>query len=69
MSLKFEYVRKSVKILGASTSEYSDGSTTERGADGCVLGHISEQFNATRDSSQKLISTNTASPGLLIRGK
>lgn len=69
MPLRIEYVRKSGQVLGTITSGYSDGSTTVRDSGGRVLGHCSERFNTTRDSSGRLVSTNTASPGLLIRKK
>lgn len=69
MPLKIEYVRKSGQVMGTITRGYSDGSTTVRDSSGRVLGHSSERFNTTRDSSDRLVSTNTASPGLLIRKK
>lgn len=69
MSLKIEYVKKSGEVLGSITSGYSDGSTTVRDSGGRVLGHSSEKFSTTRDSNGKLVSTNTASPGLLIPKK
>ena len=66
MALKIDYVRKSGEILGSVTTGYSDNSTTVRDSGGRVLGHSSERFSTTRDSNGKLVSTNTASPGLLI---
>jgi hypothetical protein len=69
MTLKVDYVRKSGKILGSVTTGYSDNSTTVRDSGGRILGHTSDRFHTTRDSNGKLISTNTASPGLLIRKK
>lgn len=69
MTLKVEYVRQSGKILGSVTTGYSDGSNTVRDSGGRLLGHCSERFNTTRDSNGNLVSTNTASPGLLIRKK
>jgi hypothetical protein len=69
MALKIEYVRKSGEILGSVTSGFSDNSTTVRDRGGRILGHSSENFSTTRDSSGKLVSTNVASPGLLIRKK
>jgi hypothetical protein len=64
MPLKFEYVRKSGQILGSVATGYSDNSSTVRDSGGRVLGHSSDRFNTTRDSNGKLVSTNTASPGL-----
>jgi hypothetical protein len=69
MPLKIEYGKRGGQVLGTITSGYSDGSTTVRDSGGRVLGHSSERFNTTRDSSGKLVSTNTASPELLIRKK
>jgi hypothetical protein len=69
MSLKTEYVRKSGQILGTVTSGFSDNSSTVRDSGGKILGHASDRFNTTRDEAGRLISTNTASPGLLIRKK
>lgn len=69
MPLKIEYVRKSGQVLGTIASGHSDSSTTVRDPGGSVLGHSSARFNTTRDSSGRLVSTNTASPGLLIRKK
>ena len=69
MPLKIEYIRKSGQILGSVTSGYSDESTTVRDRSGRVLGHTSDKFHTTRDSNGKLVSTNTASPGLLIKKK
>jgi hypothetical protein len=69
MALKIEYVRKSGQILGSVTSGFSDESTTVRDRGGRILGHTSDRFNTTRDSNGRLVSTNTASPGLLIKKK
>lgn len=66
MALKIDYLRKSGQILGSVTSGFSDDSATVRDRGGRVLGHTSDRFCTTRDSSGKLLSTNTASPGLLI---
>ncbi len=69
MPLKIEYVRKSGQILGSVTSGYADNSTTVRDSGGRTLGHTSEKFSTTRDAAGRLVSTNTASPGLLIKKK
>lgn len=69
MALKIDYVRKSGKVLGSVTSGYSDGSTTVRDQGGRVLGHSNQKFSTTRDGAGRLVSTNTPSPGLLIRKK
>lgn len=69
MTLKIDYIRKSGEILGSVTSGFSDDSATVRDRAGRILGQSSERFSTTRDSEGKLLSTNTASPGLLIRKK
>lgn len=69
MTLKIDYSRKSGTILGSVTSGYSDGTSTVRDSSGRVTGHTSDRFHTTRDSNGRLISTNTASPGLLISKK
>lgn len=69
MTLKREIVRRSGEVLGSITTGYSDGSATVRDSTGRVTGHASHRFNTTRDSNGKLVSTNTASPGLLIPRK
>ncbi|HUD56974.1 MAG TPA: hypothetical protein VMR02_17205 [Terracidiphilus sp.] len=69
MPLKMEYVRKSGQVLGSVTTGYSDKSSTVRDSGGRILGHTSDKFSTTRDAAGRLVSTNTASPGLLIRTK
>lgn len=69
MPLKIEYIRKSGQILGSVTSGYSDESTTVRDRNGRVLGHTSDKFHTTRDAAGRLVSTNAANTGLLIKKK
>lgn len=69
MTLKLNYIRKSGEILGSVTSGFSDNSTTVRDSGDRIVGHTSDRFSTTRDASGKLVSTNTASTGLLIRKK
>jgi hypothetical protein len=69
MTLKTEWIRKSGELIASVTKGYSDGSATVRDRGGKILGHSSERFNSTRDSSGRLVSTNIASPGLLIPKK
>lgn len=69
MTLKTEWIRKGGQLIASVTSGYSDNSTTVRERGGRILGHSSDRFNTTRDSNGKLVSTNTASPGLLIKKK
>jgi hypothetical protein len=69
MPLKTEYVRKGGELIAQVTTGYSDGSTTVRDGSGRVFGHTSDRFRTTRDAACRLVSTNTASPGLLIKKK
>lgn len=69
MALKIDYIRKSGELIGSVTSGFSDGTTTVRDRGGKVLGHTSDRFHTTRDAAGRLVSTNTASPGLLFQKK
>jgi hypothetical protein len=69
MALKVEYIRNSGRVVGSVTHGFADNSTTVRDSSGHIAGHCSEKFGTTRDSTGKLVSTNSASPGLLIRKK
>ena len=69
MTLKTEWIRKSGELIASVTSGYSDSTTTIRDRGGKVLGHTSDRFHKTRDAAGLLVSTNTASPGLLIKKK
>jgi hypothetical protein len=68
--LKKDFIRDgSRKIIGSVTTGYSDSSSVVRDDQNRITGRTNERFNTTRDSSSKLISTNSADPGLLIRKK
>jgi hypothetical protein len=68
--LKKEFIRDGPrKIIGSVTTGYSDTSSVVRDESNKVTGRTSERFHTTRDSSGKLVSTNSADPGLLIRKK
>jgi hypothetical protein len=70
MALKKEYVRESTKqTIGSVTTGFDDTSKVVRDNNGSTLGRTSERFNNTRDSSGRLVSSNTADPGFLIRKK
>lgn len=69
MTLKTEWIRKSGELIASVTSGYSDNTATVRERGGKVLGHTSDRFHQTRDAAGRLISTNVASPGLLIKKK
>ena len=68
--LKKDYIRDGTRrISGSVTTGYSDSSSLVRDERNKVTGRTSERFHTTRDSSGKLVSTNSADPGLLIRKK
>jgi len=69
--LKKHFIRDgSRKIIGSVTSGYSGGtSDVARDASNQITGRTSEKFQTTRDGQGKLVSTNSADPGLLIRKK
>ena len=69
MPLKIEYIRKSGQILGSVTSGFSDQTMTVRDRSGRALGHTSDKFHTTRDAAGRLVSTNAANTGLLIKKK
>jgi hypothetical protein len=70
MTLKKEYVRDSTKqTIGSVTTGFDDSSTVVRDNSGNTLGRTSERFHNTRDSSGRLVSSNTADSGLLINPK
>lgn len=69
MALEKTYIRQGGEVIGSVTSGYSDNSTTVRDSGGRTLGHTSDKFGTTRDAAGRLVSTNTASPGLLIKKK
>lgn len=66
--LKKDYIRDgSRKIIASVTTGYSDLSGVVRDERNKVTGRTNDIFQTTRDSSGKLVSTNSADPGLLIR--
>lgn len=69
MTLKTEWIRKGGQLIASVTSGYSDDSTTVHERGGRILGHTSDRFHTTRNADGRLISTNSASPGLLIKRK
>ena len=68
MSLKKEFVRDgSRRIIGSITTGYTGSfETLVRDAHEHIIGRTSESFGTTRDEHGKLVSINTADPGLLI---
>ena len=70
MALNKTYVRDGGKqTIGSITTGFDDSSSVVRDNCGATLGRTSEKFTNTRDSSGRLVSSNTADPGLLIRKK
>jgi hypothetical protein len=66
--LKKKFVRDGTRrIIGSVTTGYSDTSTVVRDEGNRIAGRTSDRFHSTRDSSGKLVSINSADPGLLIR--
>jgi len=68
--LKKGFVRDGTRrIIGSVTTGYSDTSAVVRDEGNRIAGRTSDRFRTTRDSSGKLVSINSADPGLLIRKK
>ena len=68
--LKKDYIRDGTrKIIASITTGYSDSSSVVRDQGNRIAGRTSGRFHTTRESSGKLVSTNSADPGLLIRKK
>lgn len=66
--LKKYFIRDgSRKIIGSVTTGYSDTSSIVRDERNQITGRTNDRFLTTRDSSGKLVSINSADPGLLIR--
>jgi hypothetical protein len=66
--LKKDYIRDGTRrISGSVTTGYSDSSSLVRDERNKVTGRTNDTFQTTRDSSGKLVSINSADPGLLIR--
>jgi hypothetical protein len=58
------------KIIGSVTTGFSDESSVVRDEGNKINSRTSERFHTTRDGHGKLVSVNSADPGLLIgRGK
>jgi hypothetical protein len=68
--LKKQYIRDGKnRIVGSVTSGFADESAVIRDEQEHIVGRTSERFHTTRDEHGGLVSTNTADPGLLIKGK
>ncbi len=65
--LHITYVRDGrLQTVASVTTGFGAESSVVRAPDGRILGTASNQFNVTRDASGRLVSTNTADPGLLL---
>jgi YD repeat-containing protein len=68
MSLQKEFIRDGKRrIIGSVTSGYVGSfETVVRDEQNNITGSTSDRFNTTRDEHDRLISINSADPGLLI---
>jgi hypothetical protein len=68
MSLKKEFIRDgNRRIIGSVTTGFMGAfDTLVRDEHNHILGRTSERFETTRDVHGKLVSIDTADPGLLI---
>ncbi len=68
--LKKDYIRDGKnRIIGSVTNGFDDTIAVTRDEHNKITGRTNERFSTTRDSSGKLISINSADPGLLIGRK
>ena len=68
--LKKDYVRDgNRRIIGSVTTGYNDTSKTVRDDQNQIAGRTNERFGTTREAHGRLVSINSADPGLLIRKK
>jgi hypothetical protein len=68
--LKKEFICDGTRrIIGSVTTGYSDSSSVVRDEGNRIAGRTSERFHTTRDNGGKLVSINSADPGLVIRKK
>ena len=68
--LKKDFIRDgNRKIIGSVTSGFDDTTAIVRDEQNHISGRTNGRFNTTRDAHGKLISTNSADPGLLIGRK
>ncbi len=67
MALKRRYIRDGRnRLVGSITSGYAAETAIVRDAEGHMLGRTSSKFRNTRDARGKLISVDSAEPGLLF---
>ena len=71
MSLEKKYIRDfNHRIIGNVTTGFDNGhGSVVRDSDNRITGRTSTRFNETRDSSGRIVSSNSADAGLLINKK
>ena len=70
MALEKNVIRDGKRqIIGSVTTGFDDGHSVVRDNNGHILGRALTRNDQTRDSSGRLVSSNTAAPGLLINRK
>jgi hypothetical protein len=68
--LKRHFIRDgNRRIIGSITAGYSDSSSIVRDQRNQITGRTNERFNNVRDAHGKLVSANSADPGLVIGRK
>ena len=70
MSLVKKYIRDGKnQIIGSVTNGFDDTTAVTRDGHNKITGRTNDRFHTTRDEHGKLVSINSADPGLLIRKK
>jgi hypothetical protein len=71
LALEKKYIRDfNHRVIGNVTEGFDNGhSSVVRDNNGHILGRTTTRYNETRDTSGRVVSSNTADPGLLIRKK
>src|SRR5260370_35816534 len=68
--LKKNFIRDGNRsIIGSVTTGYSDSSSIVRDQRNQITGRTNERFKTVRDTRGKLVSANSADPGLIIGRK
>ena len=70
MSLVKKYIRDGKnQIIGSVTNGFDDTTAVTRDDHNKITGRTNDRFHTTRDEHGKLVSINSADPGLLINRK
>ena len=68
--LKKDYIRDGKnQIIGSVTNGFDDTTAVTRDEHNTITGRTNDRFHTTRDEHGKLVSINSADPGLLINRK